>query len=338
MLVAFVLPVLLVGQFQRPIRPNEPLPPGQRVEVKDGDTVLIRGGARVRIVHRSEGTVRIVYNAAHRWIAILVDFADPSGAPPDGMVDGSFRFDDVDGVWPLGERWQGSAVIDDYQMTQGLIRVGMGITTDSGLFQLFSGAPTPPAGNSQWFQDPRAAAVLRYRGGGGGTTPSKMSFDQAEEFVTQQAAGEAAMREARAASPSQVSGFRTSVNMVAEPGPGGVNVTPTISGQEPVRVGSGINTPKKIVDAQPVYPPIAQSARVQGVVILEIRVGTDGSVADAKVLRSIPLLDQAALDCVRHWKYEPMQLNGTPVPVIMTVTVNFALQDVLPSSPPSSSH
>src|SRR5215471_10220713 len=172
MLVAFVLPVLLVGQFQRPIRPNEPLPPGQRVEVKDGDTVLIRGGARVRIVHRSEGTVRIVYNAAHRWIAILVGFADPSGAPPDGMVDGSFRFDDVDGVWPLGERWQGSAVIDDYQMTQGLIRVGMGITTDSGLFQLFSGAPTPPAGNSQWFQDPRAAAVLRYRGGGGGTTPS----------------------------------------------------------------------------------------------------------------------------------------------------------------------
>jgi protein TonB len=44
------------------------------------------------------------------------------------------------------------------------------------------------------------------------------------------------------------------------------------------------------------------------------------------VLRSIPLLDQAALDCVRQWKFEPTQLNGAPVPVIMTVTVNFTLQ------------
>jgi protein TonB len=77
---------------------------------------------------------------------------------------------------------------------------------------------------------------------------------------------------------------------------------------------------------QPVYPAIAQSARVQGVVVIEAVIGTDGKVRDAKVLRSIPLLDQAAVEAVRQWEYTPSRLNGVPVPVIMTVTVNFTLR------------
>ena len=77
---------------------------------------------------------------------------------------------------------------------------------------------------------------------------------------------------------------------------------------------------------QPVYPLIAQSARVQGVVIIEATIDPDGKVADTRVLRSIPLLDQAALDAVRKWEYEPTLLNGVAVPVIMTVTVNFTLR------------
>jgi protein TonB len=75
----------------------------------------------------------------------------------------------------------------------------------------------------------------------------------------------------------------------------------------------------------PVYPAIAQSARVQGIVILEATIGVDGKVIDAHVLRSIPLLDQAAIDAVRQWEYTPTMLNGAPVPVIMTVTVTFTL-------------
>ena len=78
--------------------------------------------------------------------------------------------------------------------------------------------------------------------------------------------------------------------------------------------------------SSPIYPPIAQSARVQGVVIIEATIGPDGRVKDAKVLRSIPLLDQAALDAVKQWQFTPTLLNGVPVPVIMTVTVNFTLQ------------
>ncbi|HVH28152.1 MAG TPA: energy transducer TonB, partial [Vicinamibacterales bacterium] len=94
----------------------------------------------------------------------------------------------------------------------------------------------------------------------------------------------------------------------------------------PVRVGGQIKAPVRVKNVNPVYPPIAQSARVQGVVIIEATIGPDGRVTDTKVLRSIPLLDQAAVDAVRQWTYTPTLLNGVPVPVIMTVTVNFTLR------------
>jgi len=94
----------------------------------------------------------------------------------------------------------------------------------------------------------------------------------------------------------------------------------------PVRVGGNIKQPTKVKDVKPVYPAIAQSARVQGVVIIEATIGPNGAVQEAKVLRSIPLLDAAALDAVRQWQFTPTLLNGVPVPVIMTVTVNFTLQ------------
>jgi protein TonB len=94
----------------------------------------------------------------------------------------------------------------------------------------------------------------------------------------------------------------------------------------PVRVGGNIKPPTKVKDVRPTYPPIAQSARVQGVVIIEATIGPSGAVQEAKVLRSIPLLDAAALDAVRQWQFTPTLLNGVPVPVIMTVTVNFTLQ------------
>jgi protein TonB len=65
---------------------------------------------------------------------------------------------------------------------------------------------------------------------------------------------------------------------------------------------------------------------VQGVVILELRIDAEGHVADARILRSIPLLDQAALDAVRQWKYTPSIYYGRPVSVLMTITVRFTLQ------------
>jgi TonB family protein len=90
-----------------------------------------------------------------------------------------------------------------------------------------------------------------------------------------------------------------------------------------VRPGGRIMPPKKIKDVQPVYPAIARSAGVSGVVTIEATIGPDGKVVDAKVVRSIPLLDQAALDAVRQWEYLPTMLNGRPVPVLVTVNINF---------------
>jgi protein TonB len=94
----------------------------------------------------------------------------------------------------------------------------------------------------------------------------------------------------------------------------------------PVPVGGNIRPPTKIKDVRPVYPPIAQAARVEGVVIIVTTIGPTGRVLDAKVIRSLPLLDAAALEAVRQWEFTPTLLNGSPVAVLLTVTVNFMLR------------
>jgi len=109
-------------------------------------------------------------------------------------------------------------------------------------------------------------------------------------------------------------------------GTGRTASAPGTPGPAVVRVGSGMKPPKKIKDVKPEYPAVALPSRAHGSVMIEATIGPDGRVQDAKVLLSIPLLDQAALDAVRQWVYEPPKLNGVAVAVIMTVVVNFALQ------------
>ena len=94
----------------------------------------------------------------------------------------------------------------------------------------------------------------------------------------------------------------------------------------PIRIGGEVKAPSKIRDVKPAYPAIARDARVQGVVIVEAIIDATGRVADTRVLRSIPLLDEAAVEAVRQWEFTPTQLNGTPQSVVMTVTVNFTVQ------------
>lgn len=94
----------------------------------------------------------------------------------------------------------------------------------------------------------------------------------------------------------------------------------------PVRLGGEIKPPKKLYDVKPVYPPIARASRVQGVVIVEAVLDATGRVAAVRVLRSIPLLDEAALDAVKQWQFEPALVDGQPRAVLMTTTVNFKLQ------------
>jgi len=90
--------------------------------------------------------------------------------------------------------------------------------------------------------------------------------------------------------------------------------------------GQTVKSPKRLVNVNPVYPEDARAARVEGLVVLEITIGENGSVTDARVIRSIPILDQAAIDAVLQWIYEPTLLNGVPIEVELTVTINFTLQ------------
>jgi protein TonB len=92
-----------------------------------------------------------------------------------------------------------------------------------------------------------------------------------------------------------------------------------------VRVGGTIRAPLKIAGAMPVYPLTAQQARLEGVVVLDATIDERGHVERLRVVQSAPLFDQAALEAVRGWRYRPTLLNGVPVPVLMTVTVNFTL-------------
>lgn len=94
----------------------------------------------------------------------------------------------------------------------------------------------------------------------------------------------------------------------------------------PVRLHPGMTAPLKVVDGAPVYPAIARMAHVQGVVILEAVLDVEGRVDSVRVLRSIAQLDQSAVDAVKRWRFTPALLNGQPVSVVMTVTVNFTLQ------------
>jgi periplasmic protein TonB len=109
-----------------------------------------------------------------------------------------------------------------------------------------------------------------------------------------------------------------------------VNVVPPPPPPPPptpiVHVGGDIKPPRKVVDVAPVYPPLARAARVEGLVILEAVIAEDGSVRDVRLLRSVRLLDAAAVEAVRQWRFTPTLLNGQPVPVVMAITVAFTLR------------
>ncbi len=91
----------------------------------------------------------------------------------------------------------------------------------------------------------------------------------------------------------------------------------------PVRTEGDGAAPTRRVYVEPIYPEIAKRAGVSGVVVLEAIIDSNGNVTNVRVVRSRPLLDQAAMDAVREWKYEPTVSNGVPVPIVMTVTVIF---------------
>ena len=279
--------------------------PGQTIRARDGDVILVENNDKVKIIRRRQANLRVLHYAERQWVVVLADWLSIPGGG-DGRVDWALHYRDVTGTWPLGDRWEGTAYLDEYSSAGGL-GGGIGLTTSSGLVQLLNSSPAA----DKTFADPSAVAVLTFRAAGGsmGQASFDISEERALERLTQEASG--------APVSVGVGGIRSSINMSA-----------TVSGvppsTQPVRVGSTIRQPVLIKHVPAVLPEAARRAGVHGMVVLELVIGTDGRVESAKVLRSIPLLDQAALEAVKQWVYEPTLLNGQPVPVIITATVNFS--------------
>jgi protein TonB len=101
---------------------------------------------------------------------------------------------------------------------------------------------------------------------------------------------------------------------------------------KPVRVGGQIKEPTLVRRVEPSYPALAVAAHVEGTVILEALVDEHGRVQNVRILRSIPLLDRAAVAAVEQWQYNPVILKGRPVPFVLTVVMTFGIPDSNSSS------
>ena len=93
----------------------------------------------------------------------------------------------------------------------------------------------------------------------------------------------------------------------------------------PLRVGGNVQAARIVNRVQPVYPPLARQTRISGTVRLHAIIGKDGAITSLEVMSGHPLLQQAALDAVRQWRYQPTLLNGEPVDVDTTIDVIFSL-------------
>jgi len=100
---------------------------------------------------------------------------------------------------------------------------------------------------------------------------------------------------------------------------------PQLAPPKIVRVSSGVSQGMLVRKVTPNYPPLARQARVQGAVNLEAVISTDGTISNLKVTGGHPMLVGAAVEAVKQWRYKPYLLNGVPVEVETTITVNFTL-------------
>src|SRR5262249_17765636 len=96
--------------------------------------------------------------------------------------------------------------------------------------------------------------------------------------------------------------------------------------QTRIRVGGFVQQARLVAQTKPIYPNEAKSTGVQGAVVMEIIIGRNGQVIDHKLISGNPILADSAWQAASRWCYSPTLLNGEPVEVVATVTVNYVLQ------------
>jgi TonB family protein len=272
--------------------------PGRTIRARDGDTVLLPGDATITLVRTVEGRIKLASHGDGKLLILLID----EGLTADGRVDVYHRFE-LREPFAAQYLWDGPGSVEEHEgfgAQRG--RQATVVVIPAGRILLLPG--------HGWKEAPVGDTLATFHYTGSGSQRVSASFAEAEQA---------------AITGHDRRGFRTSVQLTVLPAArGGVVVEPNPSGPEALlRVGGAIRAPQTIKEVPAVLPEVARHAGVRGTVILEITVDSAGRVRDAKVLRSIPLLDEAALTAVRQWEFTPTLLNGVPREIVMTVAVPF---------------
>ena len=98
-----------------------------------------------------------------------------------------------------------------------------------------------------------------------------------------------------------------------------------VASNGPLHIGGNVKSPRAISTPQPKYPMLALQARIEGDVAIDAVIDKDGNVVEERAMSGPPLLMNAAIDAVKHWKYQPTYLNGEPWPIELTINVTFSL-------------
>lgn len=290
---------------------STPTPQGRRITARDGDLVVVDHDARVGLVRRREASIRLIFNAEERWVVLLADYVPPNGTA-DGRVDFEYHWRFLDGKWPLDERTDSTAVLEEYN-APNQAPPGFGIVLPSGRVQFINISPAV----QMLFHDPQALATFRYKGAGS-TKVDRLTFDQAEVNAIQNVRRNPDSGTTIMQTPMGRGTLTTSSSVTAR----ATGVGISSDGNAPIRTGGNVPTPRKVHDVPVVYPPAMRGSGVAGMIIVEVVVDRDGTVRDVKVLRGLAApLDAAAVDAVKQWQYEPTMLQGGAVPVVMTVPV-----------------
>ena len=109
------------------------------------------------------------------------------------------------------------------------------------------------------------------------------------------------------------------LSRAAPPAPSAINSAP----KRPIRVGQGVKAPRLILGPQPVYPILARQAKIRGAVVIDAIIDTQGNIVEMRTVSGHPILALAAMEALRHWKYEPTILDGEAFPVELLVTITF---------------